>query len=348
MNRRHSEVFGFHQQRIVGKVISELLPEREADDAALQEREVLETKSVVTREREIQIDGKTGAFLVTKFPVLGEDGEVARIGTIGTEITQLKEAQSALLAAKAEAEAANRSKSDFLAAMSHDLRTPLNAIIGFADAISLQYFGAINDKYQEYAQDIRWSGEHLLALIGDILDVTAIEAGKLEMRMEELAVGEVVAECVKIIKGEARALAIELSIDMPSQLPPLRADRQAVKEILLNLLANAIKFTPRDGTATLAVTAAGDSHVITVRDTGVGIAEDRIGTITEPFVRGSADPYRSQNGVGLGLAIVNSLVESLDGTLAIASAVGEGTTVTVTLPSIGGAAQKQAAAASAS
>ena len=332
INRRHSEIFGFNQQRVVGKVISEFLPERQADEAALQEHQVLEGKVAVTLERQISIDGKVKSFLITKFPVLDEYGEVARIGTIGTDISKLKEAEAALMTAKAEAEAANRSKSDFLAAMSHDLRTPLNAIIGFADAIAMQYFGAINEKYQEYANDIRWSGEHLLALIDDILDVTAIEAGKLELNLEELAVADVIEECRMIVRAEARALHIELITDVPADLPPVQADRQALKKILLNLLTNSIKFTPDGGVIRLSAEIAGPNHVIAIHDTGIGIPADRIGNIPEPFVRGGADPYCTQGGVGLGLAIVKSLVGLHDGSLGIESDVGEGTVVRVVLP----------------
>jgi PAS domain S-box-containing protein len=330
INRKHSEMFGFPEQRIVGKVISEFLPERHADDAIDQEREVLQSKDVVTRERRIVIDGNPRSFLITKFPVLDATGAVARIGTIGFDITELKTAEAALVAAKAEA--ANRSKSNFLAAMSHDLRTPLNAIIGFADVICLQFFGEINDKYQDYAKDIRLSGEHLLALIGDILDVTAIEAGKLELNRDDVDLATITAECAKIVKGEARARDLEMNFDVPANLPPVRADRQAMKKILLNLLTNSLKFTPRGGTVLVTAEIESEHHVISVRDTGIGIPEDRIGSITEPFVRGSNDPYRSQSGAGLGLAIVKSLVSLHEGTLSIMSVTGEGTVVTVSLP----------------
>lgn len=343
INRKHTEIFGFNQQRVVGKVMSEFLPEKHSDDASVQEREVIMDKSVVTHERQMQVEGgEAREFLVTKFPILDEHGDVARIGTIGTDITDMKEAEAALIAAKSaadiarmEAEAANRGKSDFLASMSHDLRTPLNAIIGFAEAISLQYFGPINDKYQDYASDIRWSGEHLLSLIGDILDVTAIEAGMLTAKKQNLHLADTVEECRMIIKSEARSSGVDFRVYIPGDLPSVYADKQAVKKIILNLLANAMKFTPRDGHVTLSAKAMKKSHIIEISDTGIGIPEDQIALITDPFVKGVSDPYQSHEGVGLGLAIVKSLVQAHDGSLDIKSQLGKGTTVIVTLPSVG-------------
>lgn len=343
INRKHTEIFGFNQQRVVGKVISEFLPEKHSGDASVQEREVIINKSVITHERQMQVEGgEVREFLVTKFPILDDHGDVARIGTIGTDITDMKEAEAALIAAKSaadvarmEAEAASRGKSDFLASMSHDLRTPLNAIIGFAEAISLQYFGPINDKYQDYASDIRWSGEHLLSLIGDILDVTAIEAGMLNANKQDLPLADTVEECRMIIKSEAHSNGVDFRVHIPGDLPPVYADKQAVKKIILNLLTNAIKFTPREGHVTLSARATKKSHIIKISDTGIGIPEDQIALITDPFVKGVSDPYQSHEGVGLGLAIVKSLVQAHDGALDIKSQPGKGTTVIVTLPSAG-------------
>ncbi len=340
INRKYTEIFGFNQQGVVGKVISEFLPEKHSDDASVQEREVITTKSVITHERQMQVEGgEAREFLVTKFPIFDDKGNVARIGTIGTDITDRKEAEAALIAAKAaadvarmEAEAANRGKSDFLASMSHDLRTPLNAIIGFADAISLQYFGPINDKYQDYASDIRWSGEHLLSLIGDILDVTAIEAGMLNTHMQYLQIADTIEECRMIIKSEARTNGVDLTVSVPEDLPLVYADKQAIKKIILNLLANAIKFTQREGLVTLTAKATDQAHILEISDTGIGIPEDQLAQITDPFVKGVSNPYQSHDGVGLGLAIVKSLVLAHNGLLDIKSKPGKGTTITVTLP----------------
>jgi len=332
INRKHVEMFGFRQQNITGKVISEFLPEKQAVEATAQEHEVVDAKLAVTRERQIAIDQETREFLVTKFPIFDEAGDVARIGTIGTDITELKRTQDALVAAKADVEAANRSKSEFLAAMSHDLRTPLNAIIGFADAINIQHFGSIGEKYQEYAKDIRASGEYLLSLINDILDLSAIEAGKQVLSKEDISVVDVVTECGKLVEGQARALGIDLVIDVAEGLTPLHADRRATKQILLNLLSNAIKFTPQGGKITLGVEVKNQHHVLTLSDTGTGIPKGQIATVTDPFVRGHANPHLTQDGTGLGLPIVDALVGLHGGTLDIESEVDKGTTIIVTFP----------------
>ena len=339
INRKHSEVFGLPQDQIKGKVISELFPEKHATSAELQEHQVLALKTSVTHERQVTINNKTLDFLVTKFPIFDDNGDIIRIGTIGTDFTEFKETQAAMMTAKAdaeaakdEAEAANRSKSDFLAAMSHDLRTPLNAIIGFADAIGLQYFGPINKKYQEYAKDIRWSGEHLLSLIGDILDVTILESGSLVIHKEDISMNDVVHECEKIISGQAKSLGIELEIYVPDQPLTFYADRRATIKIILNLLANALKFTPSGGKISLSASKTDDHCILEVSDSGIGIPADQIAVVTNPFYRGKASPYTTQDGVGLGLSIVKSLVQLHDGTLDIHSLINKGTTVTVSYP----------------
>lgn len=340
INREYRQAFGLKQQPIIGKVIAEFRPKKQSDDAALQEQEVFDTKSVVTRAREVMTrDKEVQEFLVTKFPILDDQGEVAQIGTIGTDITQFKEAQSALILARVdaekarmEAESANRAKSDFLAAMSHDLRTPLNAIIGFAEAINLQYFGPISKKYQEYSNDIRCSGEHLLSLVGDILDVTAIESGKMAINKEELKIADVIEECQKIIRVEAESLNIQIVSKIPDGLPLFFVDRQSIKKIILNLFANSLKFTPSGGIVTIEAEASKEFYFLRICDTGIGITEDQIATITDPFVKGTTDPYKTQDGVGLGLAIVNSLVNLHDGNLNIQSDIGKGTTIIISFP----------------
>lgn len=252
--------------------------------------------------------------------------------SLAYEIEVRQRTENLLVQAKNEAEKANTTKSDFLASMSHDLRTPLNAILGFAEIISQQHFGPITEKYQEYAEDIHSSGELLLSLVNDILDLSTIEAGKLALDKENLSIAEIFTECEKIIKERALSLGIDLVVEVPEDLSPLYADRRATKQILLNLLTNSVKFTPEGGKVTLKAAATNKHHTIEVSDTGTGISADMLATITDPFVRVETDPHKTQEGTGLGLTIVKSLVDLHGGELNIKSTVGRGTTVTVTFP----------------
>jgi two-component system cell cycle sensor histidine kinase PleC len=236
-------------------------------------------------------------------------------------------------AALVEAEQANQAKSEFLATMSHEFRTPLNAILGFSDIISHQYLGPHGEKkYREYAEDIHSSGEHLMEMVNDLLDISAIEAGKLSLSKEMLNVDEMIAESLNAIDRKAQEKDIELLTEISETLPPLHADKRASRQILLNLLTNAVKFTPEGGRITVSATASKQNIALKVADTGQGIPVERLPNITEPFTKGAVEPHRSVEGWGLGLAITKSLIDLHDGKLDIASKVGKGTTVTVTLP----------------
>ncbi len=283
--------------------------------------------------RIIRQDGKTCTLHERTKAVTDGQGRVTHI--IGTvqDITERKRAEEQLRLALMDAEQANQAKSDFLATMSHELRTPLNAIIGFSDMIEGQFFGALgSEKYREYARDIQKSSKHLLALVNDILDLSAIEAGKQLPVKEDLIVKDVAADCTPIIANAASEKNIEFSVEVPDDLPPLCADRRAVKQILLNLLSNAVKYTPEDGKIMLKAKAANGIHTLEVSDTGMGVPAEKLSNLTDPFVRTESDPHKSHEGTGLGLAIVKSLVDLHGGELDINSDVGIGTTVTVTLP----------------
>jgi signal transduction histidine kinase len=248
------------------------------------------------------------------------------------DITERKHIQDALLAAKTEAEAANRAKSEFLAAMSHDLRTPLNAILGFAEILSHQYFGPISDKYREYAEDIQSSGKHLLMLVNEILDLSSIETGKKFLVKEKLSTMEIVRECTIIVGEKAYCGGIELVTKVPKDLPFLWADKRASKQILLNLLSNAIKFTPQGGKITVSAKASKRNTTLKIANTGKGIPAEKLPKLTDPFNRTDTDPYLAEQGWGLGLTITKALVDLHDGKLDIKSKVGKGTTITVTFP----------------
>jgi two-component system cell cycle sensor histidine kinase PleC len=265
---------------------------------------------------------------------VGIPDEFGRIATaINEMVTRLEIGEENLRTALANAEQANQAKSLFLANMSHELRTPLNAIIGFADIIKNQHLGPDSvEKYSEYAQDIWASGNHLLTLVNDILNLSAIEAGKYILKKERLAVREIVDDCSRVVANLAAAKGVRYASELPEDLPWLYADRRAVKQILLNLLSNAIKFTPPGGLVSLSASASDGKISIEVRDTDIGIAASFLPSLAHPFVRGEIDPLETQDGSGLGLAIVKSLVDLHEGQLTIESRIDRGTTVTVTLP----------------
>lgn len=249
------------------------------------------------------------------------------------DVTDRRQAEENLRLALIEAERANQAKTEFLATMSHELRTPLNAIIGFSETMSEQYFGPLGSgKYVEYAGDIKHSGEHLLLLINDLLDLSTIEAGKHELHQESVNLQDIVHDCAPIVNESAGKNRIVFVSDASADLPPIMADRRALKQILLNVLSNAIKFTPEGGKINLTARASANAMTIAISDTGPGIPDEKLSTITDPFVRGEVDPHKYQEGTGLGLAIVKSLVDLHDGNLSIASEVGGGTVVTITLP----------------
>jgi two-component system cell cycle sensor histidine kinase PleC len=217
--------------------------------------------------------------------------------------------------------------------MSHELRTPLNAIIGFSELIAFQDFGkSSEDRFKEYAKDIRFSGEHLLSLINSILDISAIESGGRELDQETFNVYDALNECMHVFTADAARKDISMSIEAEGDPVNVYADRQAVRQVVLNLLSNALKFTPRGGKIETAAHEAADAVVITMTDTGCGIPKGRLPSVTEPFTRGDLDPYKAVEGWGLGLAICKTLIEKHGGQITIESTVGKGTTVSVVLP----------------
>jgi len=233
---------------------------------------------------------------------------------------------------KARAEAANRSKSEFLANMSHELRTPLNAIIGFSEVMTNEFFGPIGTpKYIEYANDIRRSGQFLLDVINDILDMSKIEAGRIDLELEQISFSALVDEVMRLVGPRAAEGKIEVAhdIDVPGQF---LADRRALKQVMINLLSNAVKFTPEGGTVMIAARKSDRGIAFSIGDTGIGIPQRDIQKLGRPFEQVENQFTKSKGGSGLGLAISRSLVELHNGSLVITSTIGRGTTVTVELP----------------
>ena len=233
-----------------------------------------------------------------------------------------------------KAEVANRTKSEFLANMSHELRTPLNAIIGFAELIGEEKFGAIgHDNYREYIQDIHMSAGHLLSLINDILDLSKIEAGHLELAEDCVRLPALVRDCLRITKQRLEASGLKFHQDLPPDLPAVMADERALKQVLVNLLSNAIKFNAPGGSITVSAVLEGTGELrIRVADSGIGMAPDDVPRALEPFRQIDGSMTRQFDGTGLGLPLSKRLVEAHGGSFEVASRLGEGTTITITLP----------------
>jgi two-component system, cell cycle sensor histidine kinase PleC len=246
----------------------------------------------------------------------------------------LERARAEAVSARRRAEQANASKSRFLANMSHELRTPLNAIIGFSEVIKDQLFGPAGvPRYVEYARDVHGAGIHLLALIDDILDLAKIEAGRLDIKMEQVELAELMDASVRLMEQTARDHGLDLVTRLPDDLPPLSADRRAAVQMLLNLLSNAVKFTPRGGTVTVSAARAEDGGIdLSVADTGIGIAPQHLDHVFEPFAQVSGPIARRHKGTGLGLSLVRHLIGLHGGTARISSAVGRGTTIVLHFP----------------
>jgi signal transduction histidine kinase len=249
-------------------------------------------------------------------------------------LTETRNAELSI--AKTVAEQASRAKSEFLANMSHELRTPLNAIIGFSDIMRFEQLGAMGQpRYREYATDINLSGQHLLAIINDILDMAKIEAGKFELQDESISLSDLFDSCLRLFRERADQAGLTIATNIEDRLPLLRGDSRALRQILINLISNALKFTNPGGSIHLIARHDTDHKelIISVSDTGCGIAESDLQRIFQPFAQGDSGISRRYEGTGLGLAIVKALTERHGARIAIESALDKGTTVHLFFPS---------------
>src|SRR5262249_17289043 len=229
-------------------------------------------------------------------------------------------------------ESASRHKSEFLANMSHELRTPLNAIIGFSEVLSERMFGEVNEKQAEYLQDILGSGRHLLSLINDILDLSKVEAGRLELELERFHLPTALDNALTLVRERATRHGITLEVTVDAEVGEVFGDERKVRQILLNLLSNAVKFTREGGRVDVTATAAESVVAIAVPHTGVGIAPEDQAAIFEEFRQVGRDDARKQEGTGLGLTLAKKFVELHGGQIWVQSQVGQGSTFTFTLP----------------
>jgi two-component system cell cycle sensor histidine kinase PleC len=261
--------------------------------------------------------------------------------TLEMQAQQLAELAERYLEQKAQAESANRAKSEFLANMSHELRTPLNAILGFAEVMQSGMFGALgSEKYGEYCRDIRASGQYLLTVIDDILDMSRIEAGRVRLSKGDVSVDKAVHRALKLVRERVRSKELEFNVE---GLPDITvsADERALQQILVNLLDNAVKFTPEGGRVSVRTRLAGNAINIYVEDAGIGIPKEALAKLGRPFEQVETELSRSHKGSGLGLAIARSLSELHGGGLRIRSQPGLGTVVMVHLPRLSVAAARE-------
>jgi len=270
---------------------------------------------------------------VTALPK-GYEDSWARVITSHEDITATREAERALIQSLEDAQAGNRTKSKFLANMSHELRTPLNAIIGFSGIMSSEMHGAhVTPEYCDYANCIEESGEHLLQLVNDLLDLSKIEADKMKVDPQEIDVPAVVQACIEASEAQAKTSGVDLNAQIADDISTFHADNRHIRQVLLNLISNAVKFSSQNSKITIDVRINKNHDVeFSVADTGIGIAIEDIPKVLKPFGQVSDSMTRSHDGAGLGLPIARSLTELNGGHFGISSTVGQGTTVTLRFP----------------
>ena len=335
VNRQFASFIGIRASRLIGKspleahggpVARSLM---ETDPPLLAGRPA----PISSEEEIVDRDGEQRVLSASKSVFHGEDGEDSMVVTVWLDITERKRAERDLLAAKEQAELANRSKTEFLANMSHETRTPLNAIIGFSQVIAGEMLGPIGTpKYIGYAHDILVSAEHLLGIINDILDLSKLEAGKLDLAEEVIELSKTMEDLLQLADAKARASEVRIVLRCEGGVPPLLADARKVKQIVLNLLINAIKFSHAGGEVAIVLRTLSGAVTIEVVDHGIGMDAEEVALAMTRFGQVASAWTRKHDGTGLGLPLAIGLTEIHGGTLTVRSTKGVGTTVTVAFP----------------
>jgi len=334
-NRALLKRFGLHDAKeAIGKTDSDFFTDEHAGQACQDEQQVMHTGQPINKEeKETWPNGMVTWALSTKLPLRDDQGDI--IGTFGIsrDISDLKRAEEALRLAKDAAEQASRTKSHFLASMSHELRTPLNSVIGFANILLKNKSGNLNAADLNFLDRIQANGKHLLALINQILDLSKIEAGKVELQVHPVALDALVRETVAQQEGLVRDRPVQLLADLPGRVSLLHTDADKLKQIIINLIGNALKFTDR-GTVTVRVVTNPADHCptrIDVMDTGIGIPREKLGVIFEAFQQADAGTARKYGGTGLGLTISQALCQLMNYRIEVDSEMGKGSTFSIIL-----------------
>ena len=335
LNRSGEALFGFDQNEVAGEQFASLVAP-ESHDALAQYFDGVKqggVASVMNDGREIVGRARQGGS-IPLFVTLGRigAGSTPKFCAVLRDMTAWKKVERELGDARREAERASALKSDFLAKVSHEIRTPLNAILGFAEVIMDERFGPVgNERYREYMRDIHRSGEHVLSLVNDLLDLSKIEAGKVDLEFVSVNANAIVSECVSLLQQQASRDRVILRLSLAPNLPNIVADERSIRQIVLNLLSNAIKFNEPGGQVIVSTALTDAGHaVIRLKDTGVGMSDSELETALEPFRQLATS--RKIEGTGLGLPLTKALVEANRASFTIKSRKGEGTLVEVVFP----------------
>ena len=335
MNRAAQALFGVTADDFAGRYFTDLIAD-ESQKSALDYLDGLKENgvaSVLNDGREV-IGRVPQGGLIPLFMTMGRIGSSDKFCAVLSDITHWKNVEAELTSAKRAAEEASAQKSDFLAKISHEIRTPLNAIIGFSELMMHERFGPIgNARYRDYLHDINVSGAHLLSLINDLLDLSKIEAGKVDLTFGSVAVNDAIQECVALMQPQANRERIIIRTSLSADVPNVVADQRSFRQILLNLMSNAVKFTRAGGQVIVSSSLEPSGEVVVrIRDTGIGMSDRDLETALKPFRQVAAAPADREHGTGLGLPLTKALVEANRASFAIESTPGQGTLVRITFP----------------
>ena len=335
LNRSAEALFGVDSNDITGKPFDALVLEESRPNlltylAGLREGGVA---SLLNDGREILFRGPRGG-VIPVFITVGRlgTGEAAKFCAVLRDITAWKDAERSLNAARTQAEKASAQKSEFLARISHEVRTPLNAILGFAEVMMDERFGPVgSERYREYLKDIHRSGEHVMSLVNDLLDLSKIEAGKMDMTFTSVDANSVVADCVALMQPQAGNVRVVIRTSLAPRLAKIIVDERAFRQIVLNILSNALKYNEAGGQVIVSTARTDGGHaVVRIRDTGIGMTDAEVQTALEPFTQIATS--RTTMGTGLGLPLTKALAEANRASFSIKSRKGEGTLVEIAFP----------------